>query len=268
MEGDSEKTFYIKQLADMLGVTRDTLRIYEESGLLHPTRDANGFRVYTESDVYALIMIRYYRDSHTSIKDIKAIMQRKSESSIIDMINQRIDEEMAQLEQHKKNLARLELSKVYLSNTNKKELSVEDMPAIYILSEKRKNFFDTVKDYFSMGKTNPVFLSCFLNAEYNIDSYKNGYESSYLMLRDYEFSMLRVRAANASFKKVDGCRAIRAIRESEKPVPQAEHIKEIIKYAKDNGYRLQGDVNGYYLSQYNADGCTKFILEIYAPIIV
>ncbi len=266
MDGKGEMVFHIKQLADMLGVTRDTLRIYEEAGLLHPTRDANGFRVYTERDVYALIMTRYYRDNHVSIKNIKTIMDSSISNNVIDIIDNQIDEEMAQLEQHKKNLARLELSKVYLSSSNKKELSVEEMPAIYRLSEKRENFFDTVKDYFSMGKTNPLFLSCFLNAQYNIEGYKKGYESSYLILRDYEFSMLKIRAAKSSFERIDKCTAIREVRESEKPVPDMEHIEEIIKYAKDNGYTLRGEVYGYYLYQYNAGGNTKFILEIYAPV--
>lgn len=44
----------IGELAELLGVSRDTLRIYEEQGLLKPMRDENGFRVYSEADIRSL----------------------------------------------------------------------------------------------------------------------------------------------------------------------------------------------------------------------
>lgn len=46
---------YIGEIAELLGVSKDTIRIYEEQGLIFPVRDENGFRRYTEEDLDRLI---------------------------------------------------------------------------------------------------------------------------------------------------------------------------------------------------------------------
>lgn len=49
----------IGTVADRTGVSQRLLRYYEEQGLLHPARDANGYRTYTETDVVAVGHIRH-----------------------------------------------------------------------------------------------------------------------------------------------------------------------------------------------------------------
>ncbi|MEU4703236.1 MerR family transcriptional regulator [Nonomuraea dietziae] len=48
----------IGDLVQATGVNRRLLRYYEEQGLLHPVRLANGYREYAESDVVAVRAIR------------------------------------------------------------------------------------------------------------------------------------------------------------------------------------------------------------------
>jgi DNA-binding transcriptional MerR regulator len=48
----------IGELSRRTGVDRRLLRYYEQQGLLHPTRQANGYRVYHESDVALVLWIR------------------------------------------------------------------------------------------------------------------------------------------------------------------------------------------------------------------
>jgi DNA-binding transcriptional MerR regulator len=48
----------IGALARKTGVSQRLLRYYEEQGLLHPTRDSNGYRLYTDTDVTAVRHIR------------------------------------------------------------------------------------------------------------------------------------------------------------------------------------------------------------------
>lgn len=43
--------YNIGEVAELLGVSRDTLRIYEEQGLIKPMRDHNGYRIYTDDDM-------------------------------------------------------------------------------------------------------------------------------------------------------------------------------------------------------------------------
>lgn len=48
----------IGELERRTGVSRRLLRYYEEQRLLHPRRDANGYRIYAESDVALVGRIR------------------------------------------------------------------------------------------------------------------------------------------------------------------------------------------------------------------
>ena len=48
----------IGELASRTGVDQRLLRYYEQQGLLHPARQANGYREYEEGDVAAVAWIR------------------------------------------------------------------------------------------------------------------------------------------------------------------------------------------------------------------
>ena len=59
-----------KEAADLLHVTVDTLRNWEMNGLLAVKRKANGYRVYTASDVRRLNIIRSLRCANYSLSAI------------------------------------------------------------------------------------------------------------------------------------------------------------------------------------------------------
>jgi MerR family copper efflux transcriptional regulator len=49
---------HIGTLAEMTGLSRDTLRFYEQRGLIRSTRSANGYRLYAAETVHLLGYIR------------------------------------------------------------------------------------------------------------------------------------------------------------------------------------------------------------------
>ena len=60
---DAEILFRIEQVATRTGMTKRTLRYYEEIGLLDPpTRTEGGYRLYTEDDVQLLERIKRLKD--------------------------------------------------------------------------------------------------------------------------------------------------------------------------------------------------------------
>ena len=62
-------------LAKMAGVGAETLRFYEQKGLLEkPQRSASGYRQYGESDLERLQFIRRSQDLGFSLQDIKQIL--------------------------------------------------------------------------------------------------------------------------------------------------------------------------------------------------
>lgn len=59
------------QIAAMAGVTIDTLRYYEEKGLLSPNRAPNGYRVYSEETIERLIFIKRAKEAGFSLEEIR-----------------------------------------------------------------------------------------------------------------------------------------------------------------------------------------------------
>lgn len=73
------KEYYrIHELAQLFGLCPDTLRYYEERGLLHPARGENGYRMYGIQDVVTLNIIRSLRDVDLPTGEIRDYLERRT----------------------------------------------------------------------------------------------------------------------------------------------------------------------------------------------
>lgn len=81
----NDRLFTRKQTADYLQITMDTLRNWEMNGLLTVKRKQNGYRVYTESDINRLKIIRTLRCANYSLSAILRMINALSESKETDI---------------------------------------------------------------------------------------------------------------------------------------------------------------------------------------
>ncbi len=81
--------YKITQIALLYGLSTDTLRYYEEQGLLHPTRDPhNGYRLYGIQDICTLNVIRDLRQLGLSTAKIGQYLQNRRVDSTLDLLHQ------------------------------------------------------------------------------------------------------------------------------------------------------------------------------------
>jgi MerR family transcriptional regulator, repressor of the yfmOP operon len=87
VNGDEQTYYTIEQVATRTGLTKRTLRYYEEVGLLPPTgRTEGNYRRYSESDVQRLERIKELRDLlGFSLSDIRDLLQVEEEREQIRM---------------------------------------------------------------------------------------------------------------------------------------------------------------------------------------
>ena len=76
------KNYYkINEISKLYNIGVDSIRYYEELGILHPTRASNGYRQYTTNDIHRLNVIRDLRSLGFSMQSIKAYLENQSISS-------------------------------------------------------------------------------------------------------------------------------------------------------------------------------------------
>ena len=89
----------IKEMEERSGMTRANIRFYETEGLLHPTRQDNGYRDYSEEDLAELKKIKLLRSLELPLEGVRQAQmgQRPLESLLAEQLP-RLQTEAARLE--------------------------------------------------------------------------------------------------------------------------------------------------------------------------
>ncbi|MDL2218160.1 helix-turn-helix domain-containing protein [Christensenellaceae bacterium OttesenSCG-928-M15] len=104
------KRVTIGQMADMNGVSRQTLRLYDEIGLLKPNLvGENGYRYYDISQCARLDMIQHMKSLGMELKSIKAQLDKKEPAllkSILERKRDDVDRQIQELKYQKRAIER------------------------------------------------------------------------------------------------------------------------------------------------------------------
>ena len=83
------KEYYkITEVARLYGLCTDTLRYYEEQGLLHPHRSEAGYRLYSIDDICNLNVIRALRELDMPVEHMRRYFGERTVASTLDMLDE------------------------------------------------------------------------------------------------------------------------------------------------------------------------------------
>lgn len=89
------KKYRTGELLEYLGITRDTLRFYEEKGLIKPQKCSdNNYRNYDIMDIYNIMILDFYKKRGMSINQLQDIIK----DSNIDDIKYKLQNKKSELE--------------------------------------------------------------------------------------------------------------------------------------------------------------------------
>lgn len=92
----------IKEMETRSGMTRANIRFYEAEGLLSPSRERNGYRNYSETDLETLLRVKLLRTLRLSLEEIKALYRGEEElTAALDAQLGRLAQEQEELERSK-----------------------------------------------------------------------------------------------------------------------------------------------------------------------
>jgi len=101
--------YRIHELAQLFGLCPDTLRYYEERGLLHPVRGENRYRMYGIQDIITLNIIRSLRDLNLPTGEIRSYLERRTVEetlALLDREEEELNGRIAALERARKEACR------------------------------------------------------------------------------------------------------------------------------------------------------------------
>lgn len=131
------KEYYkIGEISKLYGIGTDSLRYYEELGILHPRRDSNGYRMYSISDIRTLNILRELRSIGFSMQEIKEHLQDFNVEKTLSLFRREIsaiDEKIDELQKLRAHLS----SRINEMEKHLQEDFAFDCPRIRFIPERK-----------------------------------------------------------------------------------------------------------------------------------
>ena len=147
------KEYYkIGEISKLYNIGTDSLRYYEDLGVLKPRRNENGYRMYSIGDIRTLNILRELRSIGFSIKEIKEHLESYDVAQTLDMFaeaTERINKRQQELDEIKRNvLERIHELNDYLREKNTHEnISLRNLRDRHILKLSEKTLRDDNFDF-------------------------------------------------------------------------------------------------------------------------
>ncbi len=91
---DQEKTLHeytIGKISEMYKIGPDSLRYYEEKGILMPERNKSGYRIYTDKDIWRLNVIKQLRELGIPVETIHSFFTKQSIENTVDILTETLN---------------------------------------------------------------------------------------------------------------------------------------------------------------------------------
>lgn len=132
----------IKQVEELVGITRKNIRFYEDQGLLNVERAENGYREYHQEDVIRLQEIKLFRKMDISIEEMKLLFEKKKSLQIC------LEQHLKELEHRKEGLLKMQdmCERLILEHRSLESLNAEDcLEEIEQMEKEGARFMDIKK---------------------------------------------------------------------------------------------------------------------------
>lgn len=249
---EKKNKYYVGDLASHFGVSRDTIRLYDKLGLLHPSEVSdNRYRIYNREDFICMDYIMHLRRLNMPLEEIGSLVN----SSNIERAEAAMQVQARILEEKIEELKSLQLMvadyRRSFSNAiqNMGKITIETSPTIIVsevtgsIAEGMNKFNQLTKDYvpkftFSATKekfTDPGMWENFLDPQ----TRQNFYDYTLTLLDDAAFAE-RMDLESMGFTVLKPQKSIHGILRAYTNKDYSEFIR-CRDYILDGGFALAGD---------------------------
>lgn len=268
----AQKTYRIGDVANLMGLSRDTLRYYEKRGILSSKKEENGYRYYTEEDIYRLFSILYQRKMDIGLDDLEQIWsQDLSVSSLSQIMKNRMEEEKMAIRRHQQTMARLNLTSEDCENikNHMDQVILKNSPRSHIIVP-HAGFSESLALWFQYAQKYPGLDMMYIFDEYNWDPEKEDlgitYKNSQLVLHADLAEYVDYDLSPESHPIMQPSLCMTRIRISQQRIPTAEDLLPMLQWAKEQDLMVSRQFYCTFMLQGLSEGCQSCYIQLYVPV--
>lgn len=269
--------YLIGDVANLMGMSRDTLRHYEKRGLVTARKAENGYRYYTEADISRLIGILYQRKMDIGLDDIAALWDEQSTGDSPEryhsIICQRLEEEEDAILQHKRTIAKLRMSQKDCENLRDYAGKVIQcpLPDSYII-DLDLDFHGVLEQWFQYTREHAGLENMYLFDEYQIcpEAEKHSCSLSY---RKSQLLLHRDMAEYTDYPLTkdipctdSSVRYLSAFCTSQDRIPDMDVVNSMLAYAGKHSLPTEPKLFSTFLMQGMRNQIQCYYLQLFLPL--
>lgn len=268
-----EKNKYrIGDVANLMGISRDTLRYYEKRGILTSQKGENGYRYYSDRDIAKMIGILYQRKMDIGLNDMEQLWTGNCTlGKLSEITNTRLEEERQAIRKHEQRIARLQITQKDCENfTNHlNQMTLQNFPNAYVIVP-HCSMTESIELWFEYAKSFDGLDMMYFFDEYSWthhgDSLSTEFRNSQLILhKDLETMVdYSIPEHQTAVTKPALCVSTYCI--SEERTISADVILPMIDWANKQGLMVSQQIYSTFAFQGTESGENVYYQQIYLPV--
>ena len=264
-----EKAEYlIGDVARMVGLSRDALRFYEKKGIINARKKDNGYRYYSEDDIYKLMYILYQRKMNTSLEEIEGLMSGgRSMESRRKRIRQRMAEEEETIRMHQQAIARLKLVQRDMDHIEEclNRYSLRKFPKAYIMGQCR-DLHHGLREWFRLASTISGLDMTYFYNELTYNGRELTQHGTQLLFYKELEDQLGEAFDPSCYALTEEKMCIYTVLTSRETLPSADMINRMVQWGRSHGIETEGRVYANDMTSFFEEEGATFCLELYMPV--
>lgn len=260
--------YRIGDVAELVGLSRDALRFYEKKGIIKANKKPNGYRYYSEKDIYRLMYIVYHRKMNNSLEEIETLMGGDGSVEQVRMVLQsRLREEKQKLLRHKRAIVRLSLAARDIASMDGclGRCSFKRFPAGYILGT-CGDFKEGLKEWFKLSAGESGLDMTYFYNVFSWDGSGLRLKGTQLIVYGGVEPYVEPELKEGAYQTTEEAECVYCIVRSETMEPGAAAVEEMRDWAASRGRGDKGIVYSNMMMPLFAGDEISYCLELYMPV--
>ncbi len=260
----------IHEVATLLNISTDTIRLYEKEGLVCPLRDpSNGYRYYNAEQIHRIMGIYLYRQLNVSISEIKEILSSPSLEDVCQQFTTFIENRESKIRKLQHEIKKLSFMQQHLTRlaASVGVCTTRPLPSSYILYE--QPFYDLLYLQLKEIFRSPSFSFgnfCYVLSQENAAFYHT--TNLRFMVQEPMMELSPSKDSKHLFPVQESRPCIYSVFAFDCDFPPSWDLSLIYDYAKEQHLTCADEAYAFYVYSVHGDGEVIYnYYEVYVPLL-